>query len=301
MNPAKNERGSAVVLVVLALAALIGFAALTMDVGVLYLNHHRLSNATDAAALAAIQVLGNDPTAVTAAENTARDYALKNGLRTEEVSVTVYSEERRIKIYGERDVSFFLAPVLGLIGSKVSAEAEACFGAVEQVQGAIPIGVRNQEFEYGEEFILHYNSEGGEKGNFGGLRMPGGNGKEWYRTNLREGYPEWLQIGQKLWTEPGVGSGPTKQGLETRFTGHVTCTLENHEKNCPRLVVMPIIDSDAELSGTTEVPIVGFAAFYLKEVPSDGEVKGYFLETLSNSAQGTGGNDYGLRAAKLTK
>jgi len=302
MERVNNERGSAIVLVVAALVALLGFAALTIDVGILYVNHQRLSNATDAAALAAVQVLNSNPTDVTAAENTARDYAIKNGLQSDEVSVAVYGSEKRIKIDTRRQVDFFLAPILGLSNTKVCAEAQARVGAVEEVYGVVPLGVRRDEFNYGEEYLLHYDSHGGKQGNFGGLAMPGGTGKNWYRDNLSTGYAGWLQIGQEIWTEPGVGSGPTEQGLGPRFDGHEGCTLENHEKNCPRLVACPIIDSDEDLKGRTLVEIVGFATFFLKEEPDHGEIVGYFVETLiSSGAQGIDGNDFGLRAAKLVK
>ncbi len=72
-----EEKGSVMVMVVIALIVLIGFTGLVIDGGSLYLTKSRLQNAADAAALAGAQSL---PTAGTAA-NVAITYAGHNGMK----------------------------------------------------------------------------------------------------------------------------------------------------------------------------------------------------------------------------
>ena len=57
----KNERGQAIVLMVLALVVLLGMAALVLDVGNWFHTKRRLQATSDAAALAGAQKLPEDP------------------------------------------------------------------------------------------------------------------------------------------------------------------------------------------------------------------------------------------------
>lgn len=65
MNTNTSERGQAIVLIVLAIVALFGFAALAIDGGYLYSERGRAQNAADSAALAAAAAAANgqDPAA----------------------------------------------------------------------------------------------------------------------------------------------------------------------------------------------------------------------------------------------
>jgi Flp pilus assembly protein TadG len=89
----KDERGTVFVIVVAALVALLGLAAITIDVGLLFLSRGRLINAVDMAALSGAQFLPENPVA---AENAGRDYAVKNGARADEVNIAVIAAERII-------------------------------------------------------------------------------------------------------------------------------------------------------------------------------------------------------------
>ncbi len=71
-----EEKGSVMIMVVIALLVLIGFTGLVIDGGQAYLTKSRLQNAADAAALAGAQEL---PTSETAAEMAVL-YAGKNGM-----------------------------------------------------------------------------------------------------------------------------------------------------------------------------------------------------------------------------
>src|SRR4051812_48130188 len=67
--------GQALVMLALMMTALIGFAALATDTGIVWISHRSLQNAADAAALAGVPALP-DNTAL--AISTGCDYATKN-------------------------------------------------------------------------------------------------------------------------------------------------------------------------------------------------------------------------------
>ncbi|MDI6631021.1 MAG: pilus assembly protein TadG-related protein [Thermoanaerobacteraceae bacterium] len=300
MSLLRDERGTVLVLVAAALVVLLGFGALTIDVGLLFLNRERLVNAADAAALAGVQFLPGDPVS---AANTALYYALQNGIEPGEVTVNVSGDGRTITVSTARQVSFFLAPVLGFADTGVSAEAKARVGGVEAVWGAAPLGILEQTLEFGELYTLKVGGGCGEQGNFGALAL-GGHGAGNFEDNLRDGYDGWLEIGDVIETETGNMSGPTKRAIEDRISGHEGCTFDNYCQNCPRLIYVPVYrDLGEKEQGRHEVEIVGFAAFFLDGVvPGQGQeskVRGYFVEKLSSAAQGLNGTDFGLRTAKL--
>src|SRR2546426_8649910 len=71
----RREGGQALILTVLAMAVLLGFAALAIDVGLVFEDRRGQQNAADAAALAGASAL---PVPLTAIDR-ARDWAGRNG------------------------------------------------------------------------------------------------------------------------------------------------------------------------------------------------------------------------------
>ncbi|MEW6446534.1 MAG: pilus assembly protein TadG-related protein [Bacillota bacterium] len=300
MNRLADERGAALVLVAAALVALLGFGAVVIDVGVLYLNRERLSNAADAAALAGSQFLPDDPAT---AVSTAQHYALRNGIQPGELTVSVGPYGNSITVDVQRQVSLSLAKVLGLTSAQVTGHAKVQVGGADEVSGVVPLGVPDQTLEYGTLYSLKVGGGAGEHGNFGALAL-GGHGACNYEDNLRDGYQGWLKINDIIETEPGNMSGPTERAIEDRISGHESCTFNNHCLNCPRVIVVPVYQYLGELQGRSQVKIVGFASFFLDGVTGHGKdsyVNGYFIETLSSNARRNDGADYGLRSVKLVE
>jgi hypothetical protein len=80
----RDAPGQVLLLVAASLVALIGFAALSVDIGTYVRARQQVENAVDAAALAGAQVL---PDNGTEAENLARQYAVRNGLDPADANV----------------------------------------------------------------------------------------------------------------------------------------------------------------------------------------------------------------------
>src|SRR3972149_9190558 len=73
----KTERGQALIMFALGLAVLLGFTAMAIDVGLLYEDRRHLQNTADAAALAGVAELPQNPSE---AKAKAQEWALKHDL-----------------------------------------------------------------------------------------------------------------------------------------------------------------------------------------------------------------------------
>jgi len=256
-NQLKNEeKGSTIVLVAMGMVVFLGFTALVIDVGLLYLNRTKLANAIDAATLAGVQELPQDPAK---AELVARDYAARNGADAGKLTINISADRQSIKIESSKTVDLVFAKAMGISTGEVAAGAEAKVGPITGAKGVAPLSVVEQEFETNKLYLLKdgagNNYKGGDgdddgiednrdedddndgiyddmdndddnngiidgeengHGWFGALSL-GGSGASRYKQNLKNGYQEELKIGMVVDTETGNMSGPTRDGIEDRL------------------------------------------------------------------------------------
>jgi hypothetical protein len=125
----RGRRGQIMVILALAAVALVGVAALGIDVFYIYWNKNRLQSGTDAAALAGatyfsgVTFTGNGLCLYpSAAQNAACTYALNNGvLMTELTSVVANASAESMTVSATRTVSALFAKVVGIQNFTVSA------------------------------------------------------------------------------------------------------------------------------------------------------------------------------------
>lgn len=130
----KRNGGQVLVLVALAIFALLGLAALGIDVGYMYSVRHELQRSADAGALAGASAFTtgdwNDTVIRTIADVRARDYAsrdvvVQNQLNpASEVTVSFPSPDR-IQVVTSRNANLFFARVLGMQNQMITARAVA--------------------------------------------------------------------------------------------------------------------------------------------------------------------------------
>lgn len=295
-----NQRGSITLVVLLLITFLIGITAMVVDIGLILVEQQKLSDALDSAALAGAQDLTNSPEQ---AESKAIEYATLNGVSNPMVIIDDHNKE--ITVSGQKEVPYHFAKVLGFNSKTISASSKAKVKPLSGGTGFVPIGIVEQEFQYGVHYSLKLGAGDSESGNFGALAL-GGKGSANYLDNLKYGYDGTLTVGMKIPTEPGNMSGPTKSGIDYRLTadsGNYLC--ENYQtalRDCNRMLYLPII-ADDDLLGRDDVTIVGFAAFYLEAVSGSGNesiIEGRFMEIVFPGDWGDSwDNYYGLSAVKL--
>jgi len=151
----RGNRGQVMILVALAIFALLGLAALGIDVGYMYSVRHELQRCADAGALAgasAFKETGRDSTDATTqalAEARARDYAkrdlvARSQLTDGEVAVSFPTGTNlmRIRVDVQRTAPLFFARVLGRASAAIPAFAVAeAFPVSQRVECVVPWGI----------------------------------------------------------------------------------------------------------------------------------------------------------------
>lgn len=295
-----EEHGSVMVLIAVAMTALLAIGAISVDAGKLYVERQHLANVADAAALAGAQFL---PDNTNLAIETALEYVELNGVPREQATAAIAdASNQKIRVTIEQNVPLTFARVIQIDEKSVMAGANAIRGPIGRVRGVIPIGVDLADgIQFGETVMLKEGGGYGSHGNFGGLAL-GGRGACVYRENLREGYDDWLEVGQVIDSEPGNMAGPTRQGLQDRIDADPYATVSNCSPDSPRLLLLPIVDFTGA-HGRSEVTIEGFACFFLDDITCNGDVTGQFVRTVKPGEviESASADDYGVDVVKLTR
>ncbi|MEH7225122.1 Tad domain-containing protein [Bacillus sp. JJ1566] len=306
----KEQSGMTMILVSLGMFMIMGFSAIVVDAGMLYLEKSRLQKALDAAVLGGAQLLKNSEDA---AEGLAIEIADKNGYTVTEGEIK--AEGNSIEIEKKVTKGLFFARVLGFTETDVAARAKAeiqntLLAGSEIVPVAVEVG-EYDSFKNGNEFTLNFHPGQGNNeanssisGNFGFLAIdgPGGN-------DLKEGIMNGSDMELYdptshelfVWTKTGLSWGNVKAGFEYRINEDKdkdNCQrYVDADNTCERIVTIPLIETFENVEGKSMVKIVGFAAFYVERVQQH-KVIARFKEIVRDGTFGPG-KYYGISGVKL--
>ena len=296
------------------LMIILGFVALGIDIAKLTATRTQLQNAADAAALAGASAvdeetggLNADSATVRAQFTAAQNLAFVGTpepvvLQASDVVFPSYNEirvtvRREAGVGGE--IVTHVAGVLGIKGleSKATASARAeptrtVFCGLVPLWASPPQGETEFKTGCGEAYALKVGGGSGNEGNYGPLTLPqcsggecgaGGElGASTYRCLLENGYCCDVSVGDVLTTEPGNMSAPTTRAIETRFNrdsdGRRNICYAEYSGDGGRVVMVPVTTTSG--AGRSQVTVAGFAAFFLHDIPGEGndnEIRGEFL------------------------
>lgn len=305
---AKEERGLALVLISLAMTALVGIGALVTDIGLVALNKNRLVNAADAAALAGVQELPQNPAA---AQAVALNYAELNGVPAKDVEVKLIknlstSQNVGVEVKVARNVEYILAKALGFTSIDLKARAVAHVLPSTSAKGAAPLFIKDQDLVFGQEYVLRSKDKDFGPGNFGALDF--GSGAKTFEETLANGFEGEIKVNYQIDTLTGVKKQKTIEGIQSRINKcNHGCTFNSFQADCSRVLLVPVVQYDS-LNGTKPVKVVGFAALFVDSVGEDGSgskdpirITGRFVKTLAQGEGSLNQKDYGLRTAKLVE
>lgn len=287
----RRESGQAMVLFCIVFVVLIGILALAVDYGMPAWTARKLQNAADSAALAAATKLPADSVeAKNDATAEAVKYAGKNGYSNVDVSFSG-SGFTVVDVTVKDTVQFSFAKIFGKNEIDVARSAAAQLKAVTGVRGAVPLSVEKNELDNaiasGNCFLtLKFGGGSGNEGAYGALDLDGSNGggASQYKDRLINGYDGLISVGDSIPTENGNMSGPTEQGIQQRYDActHYTssggCTAEHYEKDCPRVMLVPVV----VYTSAHQVEVKGFAPFLLDSYHGSGNqcfVYGTYLKS----------------------
>lgn len=159
-----DERGATAVIIAFLLVVLLGFVALTVDVGRLYAEKAQLQNAADAAALSLAKSCADHPAgalcagpnghALTLAEANVNDGTVRiieaDTSVKNRVTVTTGTRDEN----GQNSMPYLLAPILGLSGTDVRASATVAAGGISGGPAAFPLAFSECQFKLSSDVQL---------------------------------------------------------------------------------------------------------------------------------------------------
>ncbi|MGE5455238.1 MAG: pilus assembly protein TadG-related protein [Methylocystaceae bacterium] len=289
-------------LVAAAMVAFCAVMALVVDAGALYLEKNHLGQGADAAVLAAAQELPRDRWS---ALGKAYSYAYQNGVQPSQVMFDISDDKREITAKADASVDYLFARLFGIINGQTSAEAAVRVSNVSAVKGVAPLGIIEDNFQYGMVYTLKEGGGAGETGWYGALALDG-NGASIYEQNLKYGCPITIHINDEVETQGGNISGSTRDGIAYLMNSchhQPRCSPSNFDPDCPRILIVPIIRPLIYSNGhLQEVLIVGFGAFLVNSFSGTGNesvIEGSFLQYVVDGETAEDAPDYGLYTARL--
>ncbi|MBT2727432.1 pilus assembly protein [Bacillus sp. ISL-75] len=278
----RDESGATVVIVAISMVVLLGFAALAIDGGRIYLEKSKLQKALDAAVLAGAQGLNQGETEAIA---NAKDVASDNGFPLTERDLTIIGNS--IRATKQTNVSLTFARVLGITDSRVSSTAKAVVGHLKTAKGITPIAVEESQIPNGKE--LTCSSPGKTHGNCGFLALDG-TGASNLADALRNG--NIYSVGNQVKTEPGEMWGPVSSAINDLISSDSNkphCqSATTADNRCKRVINIVVIDTWDGVNGRDKVNVTGFATYWVQGF-NNKTLMGEFIERFQPGEISDGG------------
>jgi Flp pilus assembly protein TadG len=272
-------RGQILPILALAIVALLGVAALGVDVFHLYWNRDRLQSSVDAAALAGalystnLTFTGGNAQCSSyssVAQQAACSYAMNNGVLASEVnSITVNSSAMSVTVASSRVVPALFAKVLGFTQFAVAASATAVLEGLNSASNIIPIGLDSTTpYSYGQALTIHQSGCGA--GCWQGVQLQsatnGISGGNAFQQNLQQGCNCTVNVGDVLTAETSAKVGPITSGVSNRIAAAVAAdpagTWGSHTSADIRAATVPLVNWTGCM-GVCSVPVIGFAQVWI--------------------------------------
>ena len=300
MSRLRDERGQAVVLVVLFAGVLVGLAAAVLDVGSWYRADRKLQATADAAALAGAQAL---PYSQSEATSLALDYSGKNDGGVETAGITFSTgvvASDTIAVHAEKPMPGFFARMFGLDSVQVGADAKARTGVMGEAKWAAPVAVDEQHEKlqchptpcFGEPTTLDFFKVG--PGAFRLINIDqshGGTGPQTVGDWIEHGLDAYLPLG---WYYSDSGMKPSSANVRNALDARIGDVL-----------LFPIYRSTRSSGANFEYEVVGWAGFritgYDIHGSHDSRLYGWFEQVIWQGIQSesAGDPDFGARAVSL--
>ena len=298
----RRENGQATALTVVFLVALLGMAALVLDLGAWYRADRDTQSTVDAAALAGAQAL---PDSTDNASSLASTYASKNGGGLDSVSfASSFAPNDTITVKVKRTVLGFFTRLFGFASADVGSKATARVATMTQAKYVAPIAVNQLHPMLHNAGCPCYGpanattlplGKTGAPGAFDLLNLDqsrGGTSPQILADWMLHGYDAYLPLGN-YYSDPGAkfNSSAMQAALQARIGS---------------VLLFPVYDTLTGNGANAQYHVIGWAGFYLTGFQargSSGSITGYFTETLWTGLQPTSGQpptpDFGARSIQL--
>ena len=312
MNRIRSDRGQAAVLTVIFMVALLGAAALVLDVGSWFREQRDTQSAADAAALAAAQALPENPAQ---AEALAASYIAKNrgGATTTTYGSDAVANDK-VTVRVERSAPGIFAKLFGIDAVQVSARATARAGGIDAAKWVAPItvNIKHPKLNCGsmggkpvpcfgdqteiELEHLHKPGSGDAAGAFGLINLnrddSGSAGGSTLGIWITNGFDQYMELGK-------YRSVPSAMFNDSHVKGGLDARLGD-------VLLFPIYKTITGSGSNAEYDIVGWVGFQVSSFVangSTGKVRGAFTKVIWEGIQSNSGAglNYGVRTVELVE
>lgn len=296
-----GEHGQALVIMAIWLAALMGMAAIAIDVGHWYQAQRALQARVDAAALAGAQEL---PWDTTAASSVASQYGVKNG-GIAGARITFKNSgmpNDTIEIAADKPETTFFAKTLGINSVQVSAKAVAKASVLGSAQFVAPIVVSKDHPLlagsgcpcFGTDTSLPLGKTGAP-GAFALVNLDGARGGDGGPGTLADwilnGYQDVLDLGDYF---SNTGAKWDSSEIQDALAHRLNKTL-----------LFPVFDGLVGGGANAQYHIIAWVGFYLTGFDArgvDGDIFGHFTKIVWSGLPASSGSaalDFGARTISL--
>jgi hypothetical protein len=293
-----DNKGSIAIILCLVFTVLLGFTAYVIDIGLIYVEKMKLSNAIDSALLAASLEL---PTDTSKARNVAIDYLEKNNADSSKVSIQISADNKSIQMEGIKSVNHFFAPIIGINSSNVNVRAKVIIAPIKSISDGIrPFAVEIFDFSYGDVVTLKEGAGDGYHGNYGAVAL-GGTGANIFKSNALYGYSGTITVGDIIDSETGNMAGATneiKNYINSEFS-----SFNDFQRDSIRVWTLPLVDS-LYIDGRKGLLVVGFGEFFVESIEKNSgkiEIQGRFIRYVTNGEIDMTLSGTGAYGSKLVK
>ena len=318
-----EERGAVVIIFALMMVVIIGFAALSIDLGLAYNEASKLQIGLDSIALAAVRELPAADTASSAEWSNAVDAAIKyaelNGVdNIRESSILPVYEDGKIiglTVMGQTDVKYNFAQIFNIKQTTINRKATAKLMKVNGVSGLLPLAMPKAIMDFIiennlmnsditlklgaaktedidddmlREFVEGFDIIGNISGNQGWRGAINFEGSKYKDDMENGGYDGVVNIGDPVETNSGT--------MPVDVDGKIVVG---------QIGTIPVVDFDEH----NVLRVVGFVSFTITNLEGNNKnqkkvsilTSSYINDYITGGDAETGIvlNDYGVRAAKL--
>jgi putative Flp pilus-assembly TadE/G-like protein len=295
MNRFRSERGQSLVLTTFFVAALLGMAALVIDLGTWFRSQRDLQAVADSAALAGAQGLPDGGKA----SAYANQYTNKNGANGPTVT---FPNADQIKVALQRPAPGFFARVFGVNSVTIRASATAKSFIPGEARYAAPIAVDERHpliagchpnpcFNTPTDLEL-------EKVGPGAFRLinidgsHGGTGPGILEDWLLKGYDGWMPID---WYFSDSGAKFNSSSIQSALTKRIGTEM-----------LFPVYSNTRGGGANFEYKVIGWIGFVITSFEARGNngiLHGYFTRVVWEGIEGKSGgdpaDDFGMRSIEL--
>lgn len=310
-----RERGAISVIVAIVMVCLLGFAALAVDVGVLYAERAQLQNSSDAVALMVAQKCAKSVTdpecSATWPRPTELAAKLANGNAADGLtnikSITLDKTKGTVSVNtGAKEtgspansISLFFARALGITSAEVGATSRAQWGAPSKGTVIVPLAIAECKFSPDPTFVqvltMDVNGCGGIPGGFGWI------------TDAKDSLCS-VTISAGASSDPGIWFNS-----DTGAPRPSVCSAADISALQDQTVLLPLYAVATGTGSGGKFYVKGFAAFHVTgyRLSSDSwnsgglankSIRGYFVKfvSLSQALELGGTADYGTSVVRLS-